>query len=134
MVVCAGIFLFWQHNYQSNTIVLAEPRLLNDTNVTTAATDTAKAQVDQGAPEPKPGAVTAPAKAVVENPAPAVAASGFDSLKLEGIFVDAGSSKAILNGKTLSVGQRINGVLVEAIDSAGVTLAYNGREKVLKVR
>jgi HD-like signal output (HDOD) protein len=130
VVICAGIFLFWQHNYQSNTIVLAAPRLLDDTN----ATDTTKAQVAQAAPEPKAEAVTAPTKAVVENPAPAVAASGFDSLKLEGIFVDAGSSKAILNGKTVSVGQRINGVLVEAIDSDGVTLACDGREKVLKVR
>jgi HD-like signal output (HDOD) protein len=134
VVICAGIFLFWQRNDQSNTVVLAAPRILNDSNVTTAASDTTKAQVDQAAPEPKSEAVTASTKAVVENPAPAVVASGFDSLKLEGIFVDAGSSKAILNGKTVSVGQRINGVLVEAIDSAGVTLACNGREKVLKVR
>jgi HD-like signal output (HDOD) protein len=134
VVVCAGILFFWQHNYQSNTIVLAEPRLLNDTNATIAATAATNAQVDQVAPEPKPEAVTAPTNAIVENPAPAMVVSRFDSLKLEGIFVDAGSSKAILNGKTLSVGQSINGVLVEAIDSDGVTLACDGHEKVLKVR
>jgi HD-like signal output (HDOD) protein len=134
VVICAGILLFWQRNYQTNTIVLAEPRLLNDTNANSAVTDTTNPKVAQVSSEPRSEAVTAPTSALVKNPTPAVATTGFDSLKLEGIFVDAGSSKAILNGKTLSVGQSINGVLVEAINSAGVTLACDGREKVLKVR
>jgi hypothetical protein len=63
-----------------------------------------------------------------------VVTNGFDSVKLEGILVDDSGASAILNGNTLSVGQSINDVLVEAISSNGVTLSYAGQEKVLKVK
>ena len=77
------------------------------------------------------------AGAVVEttnSSASAVSAGGFDSVKLEGILFEGDTSSAILNGRTLSVGDHINGVLVEAIDATGVTLTFEGQEKLLKLK
>ena len=75
--------------------------------------------------------------AVVEttnSSATAAAPSGFDSVKLEGILFEGDTSSAILNGRTLSVGDHINGLLVEAIDATGVILSFEGHEKLLKLK
>jgi HD-like signal output (HDOD) protein len=147
VVVSVSIILFWQHNYQPNTILSAEPKLPADTNVTTTATVVTNAPVDAAAPEPKPATATAPTNSVVENPAPAPSAvaapapgpaaevkTGFDSIKLQGILVNAAGSSVILNGQTLSAGQSINGVVVKLIDSNGVTLNYEGLDKFVGVK
>ena len=79
------------------------------------------------------GAKTAPAPAT----APAVAAkkapaSPFDKIHVQGIFYRAASPLAIINGKTASIGDNINGFQVTNIEQHSVTLSLNGEERVFK--
>jgi HD-like signal output (HDOD) protein len=57
-----------------------------------------------------------------------VATRGFDSLKVQAIFYRASNPNVMINGKTLGVGERINGVEIVAIAQTNVILAY-GRER-----
>jgi len=154
VVVSVSIIFFWQHAYQSNIIVQAKaaPDSTNNLLATDAVATPAPQAVDV-VTNPTPDVVPAPPLVVTDTNAATVAiipksaslettnsspstvvTNGFDSVKLEGILVDDSGASAILNGNTLSVGQSINDVLVEAISSNGVTLSYAGQEKVLKVK
>jgi HD-like signal output (HDOD) protein len=55
--------------------------------------------------------------------------SAFDSIKIQGIVYHAGHSIALINGKSLDVGDRINGVEVVSIEPSNVVLACNGVKK-----
>lgn len=131
VVIVASIFL-WQHVYKSGVVVRAEARQVNSTTVAVTA-----APVVPAAPKSNPVAAPVPTPQAAQTPKPTpavVVLSPLDSIKLQGVLLDDADSTAILNGKTLSVGERINGVMVEAINSTGVTLGYNGHKKVLRVR
>ena len=52
-------------------------------------------------------------------------------LKLQGIFYRLNNSTALINGKTVGVGQIISGVRVLKIDRQSVTLEWNGQTNVL---
>jgi hypothetical protein len=84
-------------------------------------------------PEAEPSTLLPVAQAPKSGESLAVT-GGFDSVKLEGILVGDLGSSVIFNGKTLSVGDSINGVMVEAIDSTGVTATFNGQQKIIKVK
>jgi hypothetical protein len=131
VVIVASIFV-WQHVFISNVVVKAEARPASSLVVAATA-----APVTPAAPKPTPVAAPAPLPQVAPAPKPAPVAvipSPLDTIKLEGVLLDDADSTAILNGKTYSIGERINGVMVEAINSTGVTLGYNGHRKVLRVR
>jgi hypothetical protein len=57
-----------------------------------------------------------------------VATRGFDSLKVQAIFYRASNPNVMINGKTLGVGERINGVEIVSIAQTNVILAY-GKER-----
>lgn len=57
----------------------------------------------------------------------------FDGIHVQGIFYETVSPLAIINGKTVGVGDRLNGVKVVSIDQHSVTLALNGEQKVFKL-
>jgi len=78
---------------------------------------------------PGPGA-----NSVSPPPAPAkAAAKGFASVKLQGIFYGAKNPVAMINGETYGCGDRVNGVQILAITASGVTLSYEGAQKVLQL-
>lgn len=87
---------------------------------------------------PAPKTETAPVAIVVDNsrvaiippipaPAPPVA------LKLQGILYSATKPAAILNGRTVFVGDRISGMTVTAIEPDRVTVTYNNQPTVLRM-
>jgi HD-like signal output (HDOD) protein len=130
VVIVASIFL-WQHYFKASVVLKAEAKRVNSPVVAAAfpATPVVPKPIPVVAPAPTPQVVQAPKP----GPAPVVV-SPLDSIALQGVLLDGDDSTAILNGRTLSVGERINGVMVEAITSSGVTLGYYGHRKVLRVR
>ncbi|MEO6181896.1 MAG: hypothetical protein ABIP71_02075 [Verrucomicrobiota bacterium] len=52
-------------------------------------------------------------------------------LKLQGIFYRLNNSTALINGKTVGVGQIISGVRVLKIDRQSVTLEWSGQTNIL---
>jgi hypothetical protein len=83
---------------------------------------------------PAPAKVVAPAPEPVPAPPakPAVAAWPVD-LKLRGIFFSKTNPRAIINGKTVVVGDEIEGIRVTAIDHDQVTVEWNGQVKTLVI-
>jgi HD-like signal output (HDOD) protein len=80
-----------------------------------------------------PAQATQGAEAVEETTTSA-AGSAFDSLKIQGIVYHAGHSVALINGKALDVGERINGVEVVSIEPSKVVLACNGAQKTFRLK
>jgi HD-like signal output (HDOD) protein len=99
------------------------------------------------APPPAPPGVTSavmaksaapPAKADVPDningPETPAAASPFDSVKIQGVLYSSGRSVALINGKTLDVGELINGLRVVSIEPSKVVLAFNGEQRIFKLK
>lgn len=57
----------------------------------------------------------------------------FPELKLQGISFNPSNPFALINGKTLSVGQKVSGARVTKIESDSVTLEWNGETRQLEL-
>jgi HD-like signal output (HDOD) protein len=62
------------------------------------------------------------------------AVSVFDSIKVQGIVYSAGHPVALINGKALGVGDRIEGVEVVSIGVSKVVLARSGEQRTFKLK
>lgn len=62
------------------------------------------------------------------------AGSPFDSIIIQGIVYHAGHSIALINGQSLDVGARINGLEVISIEPSNVVLACNGTRKTFRLK
>lgn len=60
-------------------------------------------------------------------------AGTFDSIRIQGIFYRAASPLAIVNGKSVGIGDSFNAFKVVAIDQHSVTLQRDGERKVFKL-
>jgi hypothetical protein len=78
------------------------------------------------APTPEPAPAPEPAKPV-EQAWPA-------ELKLSGIFFRQTNPLALINGKTVGVGDEIKGIRITKIESDRVTVEWNGKAKELLVK
>jgi len=78
------------------------------------------------APAPTRGTVTNAEPATAESPKPPVPA-----FKLQGIFYHPNRPSALINSKTVFVGDKIGQAKVRAIDRESVTLESEGQTKVL---
>jgi hypothetical protein len=58
----------------------------------------------------------------------------FSSVKVQGIFYSANQATVIINGKSLGVGERINGVEVISIGPLSVVLSCNGERRAFNVK
>jgi hypothetical protein len=89
------------------------------------------------APATKPGA-TAPTAKPGPAPAQTVAstAPGFPTVRLDGIFYRLSKPSALINGKTVYVGDTLQDstVKIAAIDRTNVTLEFQGHTKVLSLK
>jgi hypothetical protein len=86
-------------------------------------------------PQPLPVAVVTPAPAPAPPPPPAkpVAPAWPADLKLKGIFFSKANPRALINGKTVVVGDEINGIRVTKIEEDKVTVEWNGQVKELVI-
>ncbi len=136
-----AVWFFWQLSSTSHS-----PALANVEPVAAVAPKPAPPQVIQtevppppaltvsppegaaqtAAPTPEPAAAPAPAKPV-EPAWPA-------ELKLSGIFFRQNNPLALINGKTVGVGDEIKGIRVTKIESDRVTVEWNGKAKELLVK
>jgi cytoskeletal protein RodZ len=113
---------------------------------TPAQVETVAAVAPKSAPAPAPVlpevvpppkvAAPIPAPAPAPEPAPAppakpVVAAWPVDLKLMGIFFSKTNPRAIINGKTLNVGDEIDGIRVTKIEHDQVTVEWSGQVKEL---
>ena len=64
-------------------------------------------------------------------PVAVVATNSFPPLKVQGIFYRAHNPSAMVNGKSVFVGDHVSGATISAITSDSVTVEMNGAKKVL---
>ena len=107
------------------------------------APEPAQAQTTPAQPQPKVVAPTpAPARPPAAAPNPAIAAgaaqpavlmgtNGFPVLKVQGIFFRAKNPAAVINTKTVFIGDQVANAKVVAITPDSVTVEFNGNRKVL---
>jgi HD-like signal output (HDOD) protein len=86
---------------------------------------TTLAAAEEATPQAKTAGSSAPQAETNAAPAP----TAFDAIKLQAILYSAGHPVALINGKTVEVGARINQVKVVSIGRSNVVLAWNGQEK-----
>ena len=83
------------------------------------------------APERAPTPVVIVVTNIQAAVAPASAAPALPGFKLQGIYWRPTKPSAVVNGKTVYIGDRVETARVTAIDQEGVTLFVNGESKVL---
>ena len=78
---------------------------------------------------------TAPATAAAPQPTASTEAASDSSasptFKLQGIFYRSANPSAMVNGKSVFVGDRVSGATVKGIDRQSVALEYEGQTKIL---
>jgi len=101
-----------------------------------AANEETPAAIVAPTPAPAPVAHEAIVPPPAPDPAPAPPAKPVPeawpaNLKLMGIFFSTANTRAIINGKTLVVGDMIDGIRVTKIEHDQVTVEWNGQVKKL---
>lgn len=89
------------------------------------------------APSPRPAkraALASPTPSPAPPPSPAPTAPERPVLRLSGVIWDERKPFAIVNGKTISKGDRIEGARLMAITPEGAVFRYGGEEFTLKVK
>jgi hypothetical protein len=83
-----------------------------------------------------PVAAAEPQKTTEVTEATQTSAGGspFDSIKVQGIVYRSGHTVAIINGRTLDVGDRVNGTEVVSIEPSTVVLACQGERKIFRLK
>jgi hypothetical protein len=119
VVFATGTFMVMR-GWQSQRVVSAKEAIVKTTPETSS-------------PAPTP-AVTAPVAPTLAAPAlatNAVTASSFPTLKLQGVIWSPRRPSAVINGKSLFVGEKIERAVVTAIEQESVKVTWNGEERVL---
>lgn len=81
----------------------------------------------------KPPVAPAAIPEKVVAPAPAPVAATFPTLKLQGIFFRLRNPSVVINGKTVFVGEEVEGAKVTQIDRYSASLQFHGEKHVLKM-
>jgi hypothetical protein len=76
----------------------------------------------------------APAMSLAAAAAAAPATPPPPAFRLQGITFSASAPSALINGRTVFVGDEVDGAMVTRIDQRSVTLAVEGRTQVLRMR
>jgi hypothetical protein len=154
------LFLIWQRtqrnspahpaDVQARTAMPAQPNRVPPAPATVAVTPTAPA-TPEAAPAPAPALVTefANAATAASNNAPAVVVADSEGThtpaateaappkpalpKLQAVIFSPIKPSVMINGKTLFVDDKVNGLRVAAIDRDSVTLVGGGQTNVLSL-
>ncbi len=138
-----AVWFFWQLLFASHPLAVANVEPAPIAAPKPAPTPVVRAEVPPAPvviPTPPPVVAPAPTPAAAPAPAPVVAAPAKPvepawpaNLKLTGIFFRKTNPLALINGKTVGVGDEIDGIRVGKIESDRVTLEWNGKVKELLV-
>lgn len=83
-------------------------------------------------PATAPAAAATPkAEPPITNAVAAVPTSTFPDLKLQGVIWSPSRPSAVINGKSLFVGEKVERAVVTAIEQDSVKVTWNGEERVL---
>jgi hypothetical protein len=82
-------------------------------------------------PPANPGVVSNPAPITVPPPPPPLPKPEFPALKLQGVFYRSTNSSALINNRTVFVGDEIRNAKVIAIGRQSVTLEFAGEKHVI---
>jgi hypothetical protein len=126
IVFATGTFMVLR-GWQSQRTVLAR-----ESAVETAPTETKSLPPATTAATPVAPVTTTPAPAPTNTTVAAPAA--FPTLKLQGVIWNPRRPSAVINGKSLFVGEKVERAVVTAIEQDAVTVTWNGEERVLTLR
>ena len=118
VVFAAGTFMVMRGWQGSRTVSAKE------TQVETASALPSTATV-AAAPKPEPP---------ITNAVAAVPVPEFPTLKLQGVIWSPSRPSAVINGKSVFVGEKVERAVVTAIEQESVTVTLNGEERVLTLR
>jgi hypothetical protein len=79
-----------------------------------------------------PETLTAATAQAATNSTPPVAAT-FPTLKVQGVIWHPRRPSVVINGKSLFIGEKIERALVKAIEEDGVTVVWNGEQRLLTI-
>ena len=123
IVFATGTFMVMRGWQRSHTVSAKEAAIKNiqtiDTAIETMDRDRA---VAPSAPKPEPP---------ITNAVAAVPAAAFPTLKLQGVIWSPSRPSAVINGKSVFVGEKVERALVTAIEQDSVKVTLNGEERVL---
>ena len=128
IVAVAGLILVWQNRQKAEARQpLAEPK-----PAAPVATIPETKPPVQPTVAPAPAPVPAAPAVATETPAPApVVSAPAPQLKLQAIFYAPGHSSAIINGKTVRVGDNFRGFRVAALTQTSATLVSATQTNVM---
>jgi hypothetical protein len=109
------------------TVPPASPPVVGVASTVTAPVATPESAIAE------PNVTTNAIPTVAPTPAPP-AVPTFPSIKLQGIFYKKSNPTAMLNGKTVGVGGKVDGVTVTQIEASSVTLKWNDEKRVLELQ
>src|SRR5215471_15193374 len=87
----------------------------------------------QSVREPSPETVSPAVVTITATPTVAPKEIAKPAFRLNGIFYVASKPSAVVNGKTVFVGEQVNGAKVVSISRDSVTLDMNGELKIVSV-
>ena len=119
IVFATGTFMVMR-GWQSSRTVSAK-----ETKVESASESTVAAPVVAATPKPEPPITNAVAPAPVPE---------FPTLKLQGVIWNPRRPSAVVNGKSVFVGEKVERAVVTAIEQDSVKVTWNGEERVLTLR
>jgi hypothetical protein len=119
VVFATGTFMVMRGWQGSRTVSAKE------TQVETAAALPSTAPVAAPAPKPEPP---------ITNAVAAVPTSTFPDLKLQGVIWSPSRPSAVINGKSVFVGEKVERAVVTAIEQESAKVTWNGEERVLTLR
>lgn len=148
-VVALAAFVLWKNVLRPEISVKIRAR----TPDLPVAAPKPQTPVAEGKPADKPAAKpadAAPTDVRTEPPPPITAVDklnqgirlavappsspNFDSLKVQGIIFGSANPSVIINGKTLFIGERINGFQVVSITESNVTVSSGSEKKIFKLK
>jgi hypothetical protein len=116
IIFAAGTFMVMRGWQGSRTVSAKE------TQVETASALPSAAPVAAAAPKLEPP---------ITNAVAAVPAQAFPTLKLQGVIWSPSRPSAVINGKSVFVGEKVERAVVTAIEQESVKVTWNGEERVL---
>jgi len=100
----------------------SRPVSARETQVETTPESTVAAPVVAAAPKPEPP---------ITNAVAAVPPADFPTLKLQGVIWSPSRPSAVINGKSVFVGEKVERAIVTSIQQDTVKVTWNGEERVL---
>jgi hypothetical protein len=116
IVFATGTFMVMR-GWQSSRTVSAK-----EAQAETSSESTVAPPVVAAIPRPEPP---------ITNAVAAVPATEFPTLKLQGVIWSPSRPSAVINGKSVFVGEKVERAVVTAIEQDSVKVTWNGEERVL---